>query len=182
MPADVEAGGFIADGYSQALDETRAEVASRTSAIEVLQGRYSTGIGVKALKIRSNTVIGWHIEVPANQAKALGSQFVLQQGLASTTRYSSAELDKLAETLEAVRERVLRLERSAFETLRRDVLEQRGSIARVCHAAAALDPVCGLAQAAAEHLWVEPKLDESSDLYQIPLIRTDAPNRAVRWT
>ncbi|MBL6082518.1 DNA mismatch repair protein MutS [Belnapia sp. T18] len=164
LPADAEAGGFIANGYSHPLDETRSEVTLHATAIEALQVRYSAETGVKALKIRSNAVIGWHVEIPATQAKALGSRFVLRQGLASTTRYSSPDLDKLAGALEEAKERAIRLERAAFEFLRRDVLEKRGSIARVCHAAAALDLVCGLAQAAAEHLWVEPELDESSDL------------------
>lgn len=164
LPASAEAGGFIAEGHNRDLDGVRREATGYTAAIEALQVRYAAETGVKALRIRTNNAIGWHIEVPAGQAGALESTFVLRQGLASTTRFTTAELDRLASALEAAREHALRLERAAFEDLRRRVLAVRAEIARVCHAAAALDLVCGLAQAAAEFLWSEPELDEGTGL------------------
>ncbi|MDO9714180.1 DNA mismatch repair protein MutS, partial [Paracraurococcus lichenis] len=164
LPASAEAGGFIAEGHSRDLDEVRREVTSHTAAIEALQSRYAAETGVKALRVRANNAIGWHVEVPAGQAAALGSTFVLRQGLASTTRFTTSELDGLALALEAASERAVRLERAAFEDLRRRALTIRAELARVCHAAAALDLVCGLAQAAAEYLWSEPELDEGAVL------------------
>jgi DNA mismatch repair protein MutS len=164
LPASAEAGGFIAEGHSRDLDEVRREVASHSAAIEALQPRYAAETGVKALRVRANNAIGWHVEVPAGQAGALGSTFALRQGLASTTRFSTAELDRLASALDSAREQALRLERVAFEDLRRRVLAARPEVARTCHAAAALDLACGLAQAAAEYLWCEPELDEGTGL------------------
>jgi DNA mismatch repair protein MutS len=164
LPASAEAGGFIAEGHRHDLDEVRREVTSLTVEIEALQPRYAAETSIKALRIRANNAIGWHVEVPAGQAAALGSAFVLRQGLASTTRFTTAELDRLASALETARERALRLERAAFEDLRRRALAVRAELARACHAAAALDLVGGLAQAAAEYLWSEPELDESTGL------------------
>ncbi|TDH60461.1 DNA mismatch repair protein MutS [Dankookia rubra] len=164
LPASAEAGGYVAEGHSRDLDEVRRVVTSLMAEIEALQPRYAAETGVKALRIRANNAIGWHVEVPAGQAAALGSGFVLRQGLASTTRFTTAELDRQASALETARERALHLERAAFEELRRRTLAVRAEMARVCHAAAALDLVCGLAQAAAEYLWSEPELDESTGL------------------
>jgi DNA mismatch repair protein MutS len=147
LPAASEAGGFIAEGHSRDLDGARREAAAQAAAIEALQARYVAKIGVKALRIRANTAIGWHIEVPAGQARALGDGFTLRQGLASTTRFTSAELDGLASALEAAKEKALRLEQAAFEDLRRRVLAVRTEVARVCHAAAALVVLQSLQQA-----------------------------------
>ena len=157
-PVSAKEPGFIADGYAQRLDASRAEAARARGAIEDLQGRYVAETGVKALKIRANSVVGHHIEVPAPSAKALGAGFTLRQGLASTTRFTTPELDRLAAALEAASEQAASAEQAVFGELRGAVLASRRALARIAHAAAALDLVCGLAQAAAEGLWSEPEL------------------------
>ena len=57
-----------------------------------------------------------------------------------------------------------RIEETLFRTLSVAVLSERAALARVAHAAAALDLVCGLAQAAAEGLWSEPELSDDTAL------------------
>ena len=156
--------GFIAEGFDRQLDTGRTAVSAARNAIARLQDRYIQETGIKSLKIRTNNVLGYHLEVPASSTKALGNGFTLRQGLASSTRYSTAELDRLATAHEAAIERVARIEETLFRTLSVAVLSERAALARVAHAAAALDLVCGLAQAAAEGLWSEPELSDDTAL------------------
>ena len=163
-PLSAKEPGFITSGFAKRLDASRAEVAKAKVAIEDLQARYVEETGVKALRIRVNSVVGQHVEVPAASAKALGPDFTLRQGLASTTRFTTAELDRLAATLETASEQAAAAEQVIFGELRSAVLNAREALTRIAHAAAALDLVCGLAQAAAEGHWSEPELADDMGL------------------
>jgi DNA mismatch repair protein MutS len=164
LPPSGKASGFVAEGYAKALDAKRAEVANAKTAIEILQSRYVQETGIKSLKIRANAIVGHHVEVPASSAKDLGAAFTLRQGLASSTRFTTAELDRLAAMLEAASAQVALAEQAIFTELCSTVLASRETLMRIAHAAAAVDLVCGLAQAAAEGLWSEPELIEDTTL------------------
>ena len=157
-PASVAEPGFIANGYSKRLDACRAEAARAKEAIEALQARYVGDTGIKSLRIRANSVIGHHVEVPAASAQALGPEFTLRQGLASSTRFTTPELDSLAATLDEASGQARRAEQAVFVELSAAAMASREALTRIAHAAAALDLVAGLAQAAAEGHWSEPEL------------------------
>ena len=157
-PPSVAEPGFIAKGYSKRLDACRAEAARAKEAIEALQARYVGDTGVKSLRIRVNSVIGHHVEVPASSAPSLGPGFTLRQGLASSTRFTTPELDSLAATLEEASGQARRAEQAVFVELSAAAMASREALTRIAHAAAALDLVVGLAQAAAEGHWSEPEL------------------------
>ncbi len=163
-PLSVREPGFIASRYSKRLDTCRSDAARAKTAIAELQERYVTQTGIKALKIRTNSIVGHHVEVPASSAKALGTGFTLRQGLASSTRFTTPELDGLAETLEEASSRVNVAEQGVFVELSAAVMACREALTRIAHAAAALDLVAGLAQAAAEGLWCAPELTDDTSL------------------
>ena len=164
LPASPREPGFIADKYSRSLDAGRSELAKVSQAIEALQSGYVAEIGIKTLKIRTNSVIGYHIEVPSSAAQALGAGFTLRQGLASTSRFTTPKLDQLAVALDEASGKVARAEQAAFAELSTGILTSRAALGRIMSAAAALDLVAGLAQAAAEGLWSEPDLVEDTTL------------------
>ena len=164
LPATAKEPGFVADGYAGRLDEARLAGTRAREAVDELQTRYVAETGVKSLRIRVNTLVGYHVEVPTAQAKALGESFTLRQGLASSTRFSTAKLDGLAARLEEASARIAAAEQAVFTELSHAVLDVREALTRIAHAAAALDLVAGLAQAAAEGLWTEPELVEDAVL------------------
>ncbi len=164
LPATAQESGYVAAGYAARLDEARRLATRIREAMDELQVRYVAKTGVKGLRIRVNTLVGYHVEVPSAQAKALSEDFTLRQGLASTTRFTTAELDTLAAQLEEGNARVTAAEQAVFTELTHAVLDVREVLTRVSHAVAAVDLVAGLAQAAAEGLWTEPELVESAVL------------------
>ena len=164
LPATAKEPGYVANGYAARLDNARLQATRAREAIEELQVRYVAETGVKTLRVRVNTLVGHHIEVASSQAKALGEGFTLRQGLASSTRFSTTELDALAARLEEAIARAATAEQAVFTELSHSVLGVREALTRVAHAAAALDLVAGLAQAAAEGLWTEPELVDGAVL------------------
>ena len=163
-PSSSREPGFIAQGYAKRLDACQDEIARAKEAIEDLQARYVRDTGVKSLRIRVNSVIGHHVEVPAASAQSLGAGFTLRQGLASSTRFSTPELDSLAARLEEASVQASRAEQAVFVELSTAALASREALIRIAHAAAALDLVAGLAQAAAEGHWSEPELAGDTSL------------------
>lgn len=160
LPKSLAEPGFVATGFDSKLDALRAEEDRLRQAVDELQASYVAQTGIKSLRIRSNSVVGYHVEVPAAQAKAIGPEFTLRQGLASSTRFTSERLDKLAAGLEETAARVTAAEQMLFMALANAVMDVREPLGRIAHAAAALDVVAGLAQAAAEGLWVQPQVVE----------------------
>ena len=164
LPTTAKDPGYVAEGYAAQLDEARLRAKRTGEAVDELQARYAAETGVKALRIRVNTLVGYHVEVPSAYAKAMDERFNLRQGLASSTRFSTAELDALAARLEKSKARIAAAEQAVFRGLANAVLDVREALTRVAHAAAALDLVASLAQAAAEGGWTEPELVDGAIL------------------
>src|SRR5271166_1660546 len=83
LPLFARDGGFIAEGYSDELDEWRGLRDESRRMIAALQARYAGETAIGALKIRHNNVIGYYIEVSANHAGKLGPKFIHRQTMAS---------------------------------------------------------------------------------------------------
>lgn len=164
LPTTATEAGYVRDGYSARLDDARVDATRAREAIDKLQARYVTKTGIKGLRVKVNTLVGYHVEVPSALAATLDGSFTLRQGLASSTRFSTDELDALAARLEEVLARVTIAEQAVFTELSHSVLDIREPLTKVAHAAAALDLVAGLAQAAAEGLWTEPEMVEGAVL------------------
>ncbi|KAJ8134358.1 hypothetical protein OY671_012429, partial [Metschnikowia pulcherrima] len=67
-PTERAQGGFIAEGYDAALDESRRAAGNSRRAIAASEAKYRDETGVSASKIRHNGVLGYFIEVPARHA------------------------------------------------------------------------------------------------------------------
>ena len=164
LPTTATEAGYVRVGYSARLDETRVDANQTRDAIDDVQARYVTKTGIKSLRIKVNTLVGYHVEVPSALASTLDGSFTLRQGLASSARFSTDELDELAARLEEALARVTTAEQAVFTKLSHLVLDLREPLTKIAHAAAALDLVAGLAQAAAEGLWTEPEMVEGAVL------------------
>jgi DNA mismatch repair protein MutS len=159
LPFFARDGGFIAPGYSSALDEWRSlrDESRRTTA--ALQGRYASESSVTSLKIRHNNVIGYYIEVPAAQRGKLGAEFIHRQTMAGAQRFTTGELSELESRIASAAERALQLELELFAALAAEVMARKAEIARAAEALAAIDLAAALAERTAEGEWVRPRVE-----------------------
>jgi DNA mismatch repair protein MutS len=93
-------GGFVRTGYDTALDEARALRDESRRVIAALQARYADTTGVRALKIKHNNVLGYFVEVTAQNGEKLLSAplnaiFIHRQTLAGQVRFTTTELAEL---------------------------------------------------------------------------------------
>jgi DNA mismatch repair protein MutS len=71
LPAFKRDGGFVREGYDRTLDELRTLRDESRRVVASLQARYAEETGVRALKIRHNNVLGYFVEVSAQNGERL---------------------------------------------------------------------------------------------------------------
>jgi DNA mismatch repair protein MutS len=161
-PIDVGQGGYIAEGYDDALDALRATGGEGRRAIASLEARYKSQTGIATLKIRHNNVLGFHIEVPARNADKLmaaDSGFTHRQTLAGVVRFNAPDLHEQALRVGQAGAHALAAEAAHFEELVAAALRQAEPIAAAADALARLDVAAALAERAAEDGWCRPHFD-----------------------
>jgi len=159
-------GGFIADGYNNELDDLRVLAHESRRIIAEMQARHAAETGVKSLKIRHNNVLGYFIEVTANNAGALtgedaAGRFIHRQTLANAMRFTTPELAELETKIANAAGRALAIEQELFDRLQAEIIDKAEAINAAANALAVLDVAQALARLAAERDYCRPMVDDS---------------------
>jgi len=168
LPLLTRDGGFIRDGYHPQLDHWRLLQRDGRQVIANLQARYAEQTGVPTLKIRHNNILGYYIEVTAQQAPRLQTddmkaQFIHRQTISNATRFITTELADLEREIVAAADKILALELELFADLRGEIQGRIGMIEKTAAALAELDVGAGLAELAVRYDYVRPAVDDSHD-------------------
>ncbi|MBX8782341.1 DNA mismatch repair protein MutS [Ochrobactrum sp. GRS2] len=160
-------GGFIRTGYHAELDEMRSLRDQSRRVIAGLQADYMEETGVKSLKIKHNNVLGYFIEVTANNAGALTdtdeakARFIHRQTMASAMRFTTTELAELETKIANAADRALSIELAIFEELIRHTVENADAIRAGAAALGVMDVSAALGVLADEQGYCRPKVDDS---------------------
>ncbi len=167
LPHLARDGGFIAAGFAPDLDEQRALRDDTRQVIAALQARYAEMTGLRTLRIKHNNILGYFIEVNAQQADAMQGtdlpvKFQHRQSMAGAMRYSTPELMELEQKIAGASERALAIELSFFHDFTREILAARDHISNAAAALSKLDCLSALAELAATENYVRPVVDTSA--------------------
>jgi DNA mismatch repair protein MutS len=159
-------GGFVRAGYDAALDEARALRDESRRVIAGLQADYAELSGVRSLKIRHNNVLGYFVEVTAQNGDKLiepphNTTFIHRQTLAGQVRFTTTELGALEAKIARAADRALGIELETFARLTAKVTAAANEIKQAAEALAALDVASALAHLAVTHDYVRPEVDGS---------------------
>jgi DNA mismatch repair protein MutS len=166
LPLNARDGGFVREGYSRELDEHRALRDETKQVIAQLQAGYAGETGIKSLKIKHNNVLGYFIEVTAQNAAPLqtpphNAKFFHRQTIASAVRFVTQELSTLEERIASAANRALVLELEIFERLSDAVKGQAQRFSAMAEAVATIDVAAALADLAQRRNYVRPLVDRS---------------------
>ncbi|MFG1394709.1 DNA mismatch repair protein MutS [Xanthobacter agilis] len=165
LPPHRRDGGFVRAGYDGELDATRALRDESRRVVAALERRYAEETGIKSLKIKHNAVLGYFVEVTAQNADRLREPphldvFVHRQTMAGAMRFSSVELSELESRISSAGERALGLEQIIFDRLAAAVVAAAANIREAAEALADLDVTAALAELAATERHVRPHMEE----------------------
>jgi DNA mismatch repair protein MutS len=166
LPLNARDGGFVKEGYSQELDEHRRLRDETKQVIAQLQADYAGETGIKSLKIKHNNVLGYFIEVTAQNAAPLqmpphNAKFFHRQTIASAVRFVTQELSTLEERIASAANRALALELEIFERLSDAVKAEAQRFSAMAEAIATIDVAAALADLAYRRNYVRPLVDRS---------------------
>ena len=91
-PVAIGKGNAIASGVSKELDELRAIANGGKEYLDQMLARESQKTGITSLKIASNNVFGYYIEVRNTHKDKVPSDWIRKQTLVSAERYITEEL------------------------------------------------------------------------------------------
>ncbi|WP_112379795.1 DNA mismatch repair protein MutS [Flagellimonas maritima] len=186
-PVNIAKGSTIAQGYSVALDELRDLAFSSKDYLDKMLVRETKETGISSLKIASNNVFGYYIEVRNTHKDKVPESWIRKQTLVNAERYITEELKEYETKILGAEERIYSLEQQLFEQLLVWMQEYIAPVQKNAQLIAQLDCLCGFAQLAKENDYVMPAIDESTDLdikggrhpvieKQLPLGKSYVPN------
>ncbi|MDC6384169.1 DNA mismatch repair protein MutS [Flagellimonas taeanensis] len=163
-PVNIAKGNTIATGYSEELDELRNLAFSGKDYLDKMLERETELTGITSLKIDSNNVFGYYIEVRNTHKDKVPESWIRKQTLVNAERYITEELKEYEAKILGAEERILHLEQQLFERLLVWMQEFITPVQQNAHLIAQLDCLCGFAQLANENNYVQPVMDESTEL------------------
>ncbi len=166
LPAYRRDGGFVRAGYEVALDEARALRDESRRVIAALQVRYAETSGIRSLKIKHNNVLGYFVDVTAQNgdklmSAPLNATFIHRQTTAGQVRFTTTELGELEAKIANAGERAMALELDIFDRLAANVAAASAAIKEAADALALIDVAAALANLAVERDYVRPEVDGS---------------------
>ena len=161
-PFSVREGGFIRDGFHPEVDEYRDLLNNSAQRLAELEVRTKEQTGIKNMKVKSNKVFGYYIEVAKSQIDLVPDDWTRKQTTVNAERYISQELKELEHAILSAQDKVTALEYQLFCSLREQVCARVDAIQRSAAAVAEVDALNSLATVAAANNYCMPQVDDSS--------------------
>lgn len=161
-PLTIKDGNYIAPGFNENLDEIRKLADESEEALKELEEKERMRTGIRNLKIGSNRVFGYYVEVRNTQLPLIKPSLGYQpkQTLANTTRFVFDELKALEEKILSAKEEKIILEEQIFQELLGCIKEKLADLHSLSKALAQIDVLCALAELASERGYVKPIFSE----------------------
>ena len=178
-PAVISKGDFIADGYSEELDELRSISRHGKEYLMHIQEREIEQTGIQSLKVGYNNVFGYYLEVRNTYKDLVPQDWIRKQTLAQAERYITQELKEYEEKILGAEEKIQSLEERLFSELIVYAQQFITPVQADANVIAHVDCLLSFAKAAEENRYVRPTVDETTvlDIHQgrHPVIETQLP-------
>jgi len=163
-PFSVREGGFIRAGFDPQVDELRDLLENSAQRLAELEVSTREQTGIKNMKVKSNKVFGYYIEVAKSQTDLVPPHWVRKQTTVNAERYISPELKELEHAILSAEDKVTALEYQLFCRLKEAVCAQVHRIQQSAAAVAQVDVLNSFAAVAAANNYCMPQVDSSSTL------------------
>ena len=159
-------GDVIADGYHDELDELRQLQNGAQEILLAIEEQEKERSGISSLKVKSNNVLGFFIEITRNAAQKappLPQDYVRRQSLKNVERYITPELKELEEKTLSAQTRCLQIEKELYEQILAQLIAVIPELSALAAHLAQLDVAQALGRVAQKRGYTRPTL--TSDNY-----------------
>ena len=163
-PVSVLKGNTISEGFHEELDNLRGIAFSGKDYLDKMLERETERTGIASLKIASNNVFGYYIEVRNTHKDKVPEEWIRKQTLVNAERYITEELKEYEGKILGAEERILAIEQQLFSELVGWMMQFIPQVQSNASLVAQLDVLCSFAQLARDNKYVRPVLDDSQAL------------------
>lgn len=163
-PRNLRDGGVIRAGADPELDEWRALASQAGDWLNAYTSQERARTGIPNLKVASNRVFGYYIEIPKSQLEKVPTEYIRRQTLVSAERFVTPELKSYEEKIMKASEEVERRETFLYENLRERIMAYAGDIQKTGQVLARLDCLASLADVAWERHYVRPIVNDGESI------------------
>ena len=163
-PVLIQKGNAIAEGVSEELDELRSIAKGGKDYLNEMLERETERTGINSLKIASNNVFGYYIEVRNTHKDKVPEEWTRKQTLVNAERYITEELKEYEAKILGAEEKIAFLESEVFSKLIEWMLQFIGQVQQNAQLIGKLDCLCSFASLATEANYTRPLLDESFEI------------------
>lgn len=163
-PIDPKNGGFIKEGVNSTLDELRNKISGSQEFLENMEECQKKETGISSLKVRSNKVYGYYIEITKANLDQVPEHYIRKQTLVNSERFITPELKKHEEVIVQAEEKINNLEYELFKKVVDEVVSYNKEIQQASKAIATLDCLLTFATLALEKSFTRPVLLEDGSL------------------
>ena len=160
-PALTKDGGYINDGFNQELDDLRHAKDIAKDECEKLEQAEREATGIKNLKIHSNNVFGFYIEVSKGQTNLVPLRYVRKQTLANAERYTTEDLQKIEDKIFNSADNAIKLEEKLYKMLLDYLSNYLSAFADSAKIIADIDALLSLALCAVKYGFCKPVINKN---------------------
>ena len=163
-PVNILKGNTIASSASEELAALRAIAFSGKDYLDQMLARESESTGIPSLKIASNNVFGYYIEVRNTHKDKVPEHWVRKQTLVNAERYITEELKEYEQKILGAEDQILAIEQRLFSELIVWMHDYIKDVQQNAQLIAQLDCLSAFAHLAKQHQYTQPELDDTFDL------------------
>ena len=163
-PVNILKGNTIASTASEELEALRAIAFSGKDYLDQMLKRESEATGIPSLKIASNNVFGYYIEVRNTHKDKVPEHWVRKQTLVNAERYITEELKEYEQKILGAEDQILAIEQRIFSELINWMHGHIKAVQQNAYLIAQLDCLSAFAHLSKQHHYTSPIIDNSFDL------------------
>ncbi len=163
-PISLSDGGVIRNGVHAELDELRNLSRNGKQFVAQIEQRERERTGIGSLKVKFNSVFGYHIEISKANLHLAPADYERKQTLVNAERFTTTELKEYEAKILDAEEKIVEIERRLFAELRGAIAAEARRIRQTALALAEVDVLANLAHIASLRNYCRPQFDGSSDM------------------
>jgi len=163
-PVSILKGNSISSNFSKELKDLRDIAFSSKDFLDKMLQEQSEITGIPSLKISSNNVFGYYIEVRNTHKDKVPEQWIRKQTLVNAERYITDELKQYESKILGAEDEILKLEIEIFQQLISDMYKHIKTVQNNALIISQLDCFSSFAETAKENNYCMPELDESYEI------------------
>lgn len=160
-PALTKEGGYIKDGFNQELDELRHAKETAKKECDKLEELEKEQTGIKNLKIHSNSVFGFYIEVSKGQTDLVPLRYIRKQTIANAERYTTEDLKKIEDKIFNSQDNAIKLEEKLYKMLLEYLTNYLSAFLDVAKIVADIDALLSLSLCAVKYNFCKPTINKN---------------------